>query len=217
MKFQEEAVYEQGYRDSNKVKIVLTSDNGEKLYFQLRVELINLIVIEIGNIMTFSVLSPSQEEHIVSCNFAGLKPGYNQPVIKKSLKKSDFEFEDEIVDSLKYTVFKQEPKTGKTLFLTKNGWIKDKIYFTTDLKKFSPEETPTAKNYCKNENCKKEIKPGAKFCPFCGSTQGDISTKTIEKEPEAAPSKKICSNNGCSKEIKGSAKFCPFCGSKQNS
>ena len=218
MKFQAEAVYEQGYRDSNKVKIVLTNEAGKKLYFQLRVELINLIVIEIGNILTFTILPPDQEENIISCNFAGLKPAYNQPVIKKSLKKSDFEYEDEIVSTIKYSIFKQDPKTGKALHLTKNGWIKDKIFFSADLKKFTPEEVPTAANYCKNDSCKKEIKPGAKFCPHCGSSQGEVLAKPKQKQAAEGKADAItCSNPSCSKEIKGSAKFCPFCGSKQNS
>lgn len=220
MKFQEEAVFEQGYRDSNKVKIVLTNEIGEKLYFSLRVELINLIVIEVGNILTFNLLQADSSEQVISCNFAGLKPAYNQPVIKKSLKKSNFEFEDEIVESIKYSIFKQEPKTGKTIYLTKNGWIKDKIFFSADVKKFTPEEMPSTKNVCKNESCKKEIKPGAKFCPYCGSSQGDVKPKPKEqeqKQQEILPEKKKCTNSSCAKEIKGSAKFCPFCGSKQNS
>lgn len=218
MKFQAEALFEQGYRDPNKVKIVVSNEKNEKLYFNLRVELINLIVIEIGNVLTLPVITSDQEETIISCNFAGLKPAYNQRVIRKSIKKDDFNIEDEVVGTIKYAVIRQEPKTGRTLYLTKNGWIKDKIYFSSDLKKFTPEELPTTQILCKNPSCGKEIKPGTKFCPYCGSTQGERTKPEAEPEieqPKANPEKKSCTNSNCAKEIKASAKFCPFCGSKQ--
>ena len=54
-------------------------------------------------------------------------------------------------------------------------------------------------------NCNKELKPGAKFCVFCG-------TKVPEQATVVSHNSNICPK--CSKEIKPGAKFCVFCGHK---
>ena len=96
-----------------------------------------------------------------------------------------------------------------------------------------PEETPVfAIITC--ENCGRELKPGARFCPDCGKEiavgkevpQGDVCPDCgTQLKPNArfcpncgrhigqdkpASRKLVCKN--CGKELKTNAKFCPDCG-----
>lgn len=54
-------------------------------------------------------------------------------------------------------------------------------------------------------NCNKELKPGAKFCVFCG-------TKVTEPATAVTGKSNICPQ--CKKELKPGAKFCTSCGYK---
>lgn len=210
MEYQQLAQYQQNSRDPNKVKVILTNESGQKHYFNIRVELINQVVIEESNRLELFLYMPDSSEKILECDFTSLKPAYNQPVIKKSLKKQTVDDEDDYVDSIEYAIAKKDPKRGHMLYLTKRGWSKEKKYNPATLRVYSDESMEQSK-FCVNPSCQKQIKPGAKFCPFCGATQNGQT---------ATPSQNQTQNQNntcvkCKKEIKPGAKFCPFCGSKQ--
>ncbi len=210
MEYQQLAQYHQNSRDPNKVKVILTNGSGQKHYFNLRVELINQIVIEEGNRFEIFLNMPDSSENIIECDFSGLKPAYNQPVIKKSLKKPTDDDEDDYVENIEYAITKKDPKRGHMLYLTKRGWIKEKKYNPAAIKVYSGEPTEQSK-FCMNPACQKQIKPGAKFCPFCGATQNGQTAASAQNQ--AQEQNNTCIK--CKKEIKPGAKFCPFCGSKQ--
>ena len=76
------------------------------------------------------------------------------------------------------------------------------------------EETAAAQDNSLICSCGTQLKPGAKFCPKCGSKVGEkAETKPAEaeKKPESAAEDKsvICS---CGNKLKPGAKFCPKCG-----
>ena len=54
-------------------------------------------------------------------------------------------------------------------------------------------------------NCNKELRPGAKFCVFCG-------TKIAEQVVQIAEKSNVCPK--CNKELRQGAKFCTSCGYK---
>ena len=56
--------------------------------------------------------------------------------------------------------------------------------------------------------CNKELRPGAKFCVFCG-------TKLAEQTVEVTPKSNVCPK--CNKELREGAKFCTACGYKLES
>ena len=56
--------------------------------------------------------------------------------------------------------------------------------------------------------CNKELRPGAKFCVFCG-------TKLAEESQQVAPQGNVCPK--CNKELRQGAKFCTSCGYKLES
>ena len=57
-------------------------------------------------------------------------------------------------------------------------------------------------------NCNKELKPGAKFCVFCGTKVAEPVTNVSEKD-------NVCPK--CNKELRPGAKFCTSCGYKLDS
>ena len=65
-------------------------------------------------------------------------------------------------------------------------------------------------------SCGNQLKPGAKFCPKCGSKVGEKAESKPteeEKKPEPAAQEETITCS-CGNQLKPGAKFCPKCGSK---
>ena len=76
------------------------------------------------------------------------------------------------------------------------------------------EETAAAQDNSLICSCGTQLKPGAKFCPKCGSKVGEkAETKPAEEEKKPEPAAEeesvTCS---CGNKLKPGAKFCPKCG-----
>ncbi len=60
--------------------------------------------------------------------------------------------------------------------------------------------------------CGRPLKPGARFCPACGSPQASAPPVQSKPAAPAAPSPQVCPN--CGKAIRPGVKFCASCGNR---
>lgn len=171
MNFNENARIEQSSVDTNKTKIILTSVENSLYSFYLRVELINQLVISPNKLLNVIVKNEGQIQNNIICDFSGLRPAYNQPVIKKTNSKEDNLYEEEVISTVDYAITDNLLRKGVTMYLTKNGWSEEERFFSIELRKYVALAASATIKKCVNSDCGKEIKSSSKFCPFCGTKQ----------------------------------------------
>lgn len=197
------ASIEQQSTDPNKVFITIEPEQGRKISFLLKVELINYIVINEQKNLNIHISFKDRSEEVFVCNFGSLIPAYNRPIIKKSSSiKTEEESLNGAADLVTYAISQKEFNNDGYLFLSKGGWVKQKKFFQSAIKEGKIERIFRK---CINPSCGKDIKIGSNFCPFCGAKQQDLTGQL-----------KLCSNPSCNKEIVIQAQYCPYCGVKQD-
>lgn len=95
---------------------------------------------------------------------------------------------------------KEEPKQEKTVAADE----------TPTIAPSAPAAVPQALT-CQ---CGNLLKPGAKFCPKCGTKVGEKQESAAPEANADSPSQTVCS---CGNTLKPGAKFCPKCGTKVGS